>query len=218
MFFLKNNVVFKFYSSENSAVEGELPDNYSDFFKTAATKAWFDHTLFVITADHANTEHYDDAFNSVWGMYAVPIAFYYPGKIAPNRTSEMAQQTDIGASILSALNVTDTIFSFGRNLFDTLQQPAWITFINQTYQFSDGHYLIQSDGQKAVGVFNLDQDKKVEHNIINHIQCPDLHLILQEQLQSYTNRMINNRLTYEQATDSIHYQPNIGESEEEKPS
>ena len=90
--------------------------------------------------------------------------------------------------------------------------------INQTYQFSDGHYLIQSDGQKAVGVFNLDQDKKVEHNIINHIQCPDLHLILQEQLQSYNNRMINNKLTYEQATDSIHNQPNIGESEEEKPS
>lgn len=189
-----------------------------DFFKTAATKEWYGHTLFVITADHANTEHYDDAFNSVWGMYAVPIAFYYPGKIAPNRTDEMAQQTDIGASILSALNVTDTIFSFGRNLFDTLQQPAWITFINQTYQFSDGHYLIQSDGQQAVGVFNLDQDKNVENNIIGHIQCPDLHLKLQEQLQSYNNRMINNKLTYEQATDSIHNQPNIGESEKEEPS
>ena len=30
-----------------------------DFFKTAAKKAWFGHTLFVITADHANTEQYD---------------------------------------------------------------------------------------------------------------------------------------------------------------
>ena len=32
VFFLKNNVVFSFYSSEKSAEEGELPDNYIEFF------------------------------------------------------------------------------------------------------------------------------------------------------------------------------------------
>lgn len=189
-----------------------------DFFKTAAKKEWYGNTLFVITANHANTQRYDDAFNNIWGMYAVPIAFYYPNRIAPQHTGEMAQQTDIGASILSALNITDTIFTFGRNLFDTIQMPEWVSYINQTYQYSNGHYLIQSDGQQTLGVFNLDQDKNVERNIIDHIQCPDLHLRLQKQLQSYNNRMINNNLTYEQATDSIHNQPNIGESEEEKPS
>lgn len=189
-----------------------------DFFKTAATKEWFDHTLFVITANQTNTQHFEDAYDNVWGMYAIPIAFYYPGKIEPKHNDEIAQQTDLGASILSVLNVTDTIFTFGRNLFDTIQMPEWVSYINQTYQYSNGHYLIQSDGQQTLGVFNLDQDKNVERNIIDHIQCPDLHLRLQKQLQSYNNRMINNNLTYEQATDSIHNQPNIGESEEEKPS
>ena len=188
------------------------------FFKTAATKEWFSHTLFVITANQANTQHFENAYDNIWGMYAIPIAFYYPGKIEPKQNDEIAQQTDLGASILSALNVTDTIFTFGRNLFDTIQAPEWISYLNQTYQYSDGHYLVLSDGQHAVGVFNLDQDKSMEHNIINHIQCPDLHLQLQKQLQSYTNRMIKNKLKYEQATDSIHNQPNIGENQEEKPS
>lgn len=188
-----------------------------DFFATAKTKEWFSHTLFVITADHANTEHFDHNFNNVWGMYAIPIAFYYPGKIDACQTDEMAQQVDLGPSILSALHVNDTIFTFGRNLFDTIQSPEWVSYINQTYQYSDGHYLIQSDGAQAVGVFNLDQDKAVERNLINHIQCPDLHLRLQKQLQSYTNRMINNKLIYEQATDSIHNQPNIGENQEKEP-
>lgn len=175
-----------------------------DFFKKISSKEWFDNTLFVITADHANTEHYDEGFNNVWGMYAVPIAFYYPKKISANRTNEMAQHTDIGASILSALNCNDTIFTFGRNLFDTIQQPEWISYINETYQYSDRHFLIQSDGNQVIGVFNLEKDRDVQQNIIGHIQCPDLHHRMQEQLQEYTNRMINNRLIYEQTTDSIH--------------
>ena len=176
-----------------------------DFFRTAAQKPWFENTLFIITSDHANTEHYDHNFNNIWGMYAIPIAFYQPNKIIPERSNEMAQQIDLGTSILSALHINDTVFSFGRNLFDTLQSPSWISYINQTYQYSDGNYLIQSDGKNVIGVFNLKNDSLLDNNLINHIQCPDLLLKFQAQLQEYNNRMIENRLTHEQTNDTIHH-------------
>lgn len=195
-----------------------------DFFKEASRQPWYDSTLFVITADHANTEHYLPDYSNVYGMYCVPIAFFMPSQIVPERRSEMAQHTDLGISILSALGVNDTLFSFGRNLFDTLTKPSFIAYINQTYQYSDGQYLVQSDGENTIGVFNILNDRKLDNNLIDHIQCPDLSRKMKEVLQEYNNRMIHNQLyinkedLYEQAKDSIHHQPDFWQESQEEPS
>ena len=96
-----------------------------DFFEAASQTTWFDNTLFVITADYSNSEHFQPEYSNVWGMYSIPIAFYFPKKIKPLRCEEIAQQIDLGPSILSALEVNDTLLAFGRNLFDTLSEPAF---------------------------------------------------------------------------------------------
>lgn len=188
-----------------------------DFFEEASTQPWYDSTLFVITADHANTEHYMAQYSNLWGMYAIPIAFFMPSRIPAMKTDEMVQQSDLNLSILSALGVNDTVFSFGRNVFDTLTEPSFVAYLNQTYQYSDGRYLIQSDGTNTIGVFNIQRDPNLDENLVDHIQCEDLSLKLKERIQEYNNRHIFNQIhidkeaLHEQKEDTIHHQPNLGQ-------
>ena len=182
-----------------------------DFFNTASKMPWFDNTLFVITSDFSNDEHFQPEYSNVWGMFAIPVAFYYPAKIEARRCPEIAQQIDIGPSILSALNVNDTLFAFGRNLFDTLSEPAFISYYNLTYQYSDGTYLVQSDGEIPFGIFKPQSDPKLSDNLIGRVQCQDLFTKLYQFMEEYNNRMINNKLKltfsdyYEPAEDTIHH-------------
>ena len=189
-----------------------------DFFAEAEKLPWFDSTLFVITADHANTEHYLPEYSNIWGMYSIPIAFYMPSQIEPYRCQELAQQIDLNLSILAALGINDTVFSFGRNVFDTVSSPYCIAYINQTYQYSDGRYLVQSDGDNTIGVFNILTDRQLNDNLIDRIQCEDLAQIMKQYIQEYNNRFIHNQLfvdkeaMYEQAEDTLYYQPYFGEN------
>ena len=182
-----------------------------DFFSTASTKPWYRNTLFVITSDFSNNEHFQPEYSNVWGMYAIPIAFYYPGRIEARRCPEIAQQIDLGPSILSAMHVDDTLFAFGRNLFDTLSEPAFISYYNLTYQYGDGHYLVQSDGETPFGIYKPHSDPLLNDNLIDLIQCPDLFEKLHCFLKDYNNRMIYNNLkpkypvAHEQEEDSIHH-------------
>lgn len=192
-----------------------------DFFREASTKPWYDSTLFVITADHANTEHYLPEYSNIWGMYSIPIAFYMPSRIPVLRCEELAQQADLNLSILSALGINDTVFSFGRNVFDSLSQQNSIAYINQTYQYSDGQYLIQSDGDNTIGVFNIRRDHQLLDNLIDRIQCEDIAIVMKSIIQEYNNRFIHNQLFidkeafHEQAKDTLYPQPCGGEVEQE---
>ena len=182
-----------------------------DFFSTASTMPWYRNTLFVITSDFSNNEHFQPEYSNVWGMYAIPIAFYYPGRIEAQRCPEIAQQIDLGPSILSAMHIDDTLFAFGRNLFDTLSEPAFISYYNLTYQYGDGQYLVQSDGETPFGVYKPLNDPLLNDNLIDLIQCPDLFEKLHSFLKDYNNRMIYNNLepkypiVHEQGKDSIHH-------------
>lgn len=174
-----------------------------DFFATASKMPWFDNTLFVITSDYSNSEHFQPEYSNVWGMYAIPVAFYWPQKIEARRCPEIAQQIDLGPSILSAMNINDTLFSFGRNLFDTLSEQAFISYYNLTYQYCDGHYLVQSDGEKSFGIYKPQTDPIITDNLIDRLQCPDIFDKSRRFLQEYNNRMIHNKLKPQILSDTL---------------
>ena len=165
-----------------------------DFFTTASKMPWFDHTLFVIISDFSNLEHFQMEYSNDWGRYAIPFAFYYPGHIEAGRCNEIAQQIDLGPSVLSALNVNDTLFSFGRNLFDSNSEPAFVSYFNHTYQYSDGIYLVQSDGTTHFGIYKPLSDPLLADNLIDRLYCNDIYEKLYQLLQEFGNRMINNEL------------------------
>lgn len=182
-----------------------------DFFTEASSKEWFENTIFIITASHANVEHYHVKYDNIWGMYKIPIAFYCPKRIVPVKSHEIVQQTDLNVSTVAALNLSDTVFSFGRNVFDSLSKSCSINYLNHSYLYSNGKYLIQSDGTKTIGVYRVEIDSLLHDDLIDHIQCPDLHHRLSEQIQEYHDRMINNKLIVNkhnlngQTKDTIHH-------------
>lgn len=180
-----------------------------DFFQSASQMPWFDNTLFVITSDFSNSEHFQPEYSNVWGMYAIPLAFYWPERIETQRCEEIAQQIDLGPSILSALNVNDTLFCFGRNLFCYSTQQTFISYFNLTYQYCDGTYLVQSDGRQPYGIYKPHLDPMLDDNLFGRLQCPDIFERLYSYLEEYNNRMIDNNLkfvfdTISSTNDTIH--------------
>lgn len=173
-------------------------DALKNFFETISDYEWFDNTIFVITSDHVNPEHKFNEYKNALGTYRIPIAFYAPQFIEPNKVSEMAQHIDIGISTLSALGIDENIFSMGRNLFDSIQKPTFISYSNNVYMFSDGSFLLQSDGENIQKIYDIENDKSLKNNIYHNDteNWKDLDQQFKSRLQQYNNKMINNKLYY----------------------
>lgn len=185
------------YKSEFEKTVRYADDALRLFFDKISRHSWYDSTIFVITGDHVNPEHHYEKYLNSYGQHEVPLAFYSPSKIKALRTDIMAQHTDIGISLMAALGYDGRIFSFGRNVFDSLQEPCFSSFVNDVYQYSDGRYMLQSDGDLTIGVFDLEYDKELKNNLCgkgNDEEWNYLKTNLQLLLQQYNNRMINNKL------------------------
>ena len=172
-------------------------DAMRHFFETISDYSWFDSTIFVIVGDHVNPEHRFDNYLNGYGQYQIVTAFYAPNVIKPLKTNIMAQQTDIGISLLAALGYNDTIFTFGRNVFDSLQEPCFASYLNNIYQYSDGKYMLQSDGQNITAVYDIEKDPCLTKDLYNEDNAEtwdELNNKFRMRLQQYNNRMINNKL------------------------
>ena len=185
------------YKSDFEKTMRYTDDAMRHFFETMSNYSWFDSTIFVIVGDHVNPEHRFDNYLNGYGQYQIVTAFYAPSVIKPLKTDIMAQQTDIGISLLAALGYNDTIFTFGRNVFDSLQEPCFSSYLNDIYQYSDGRYMLQSDGNNITSVFDIEQDPCLTKNLYekgNDAAWDDLNSKFRMRLQQYTNRIINNKL------------------------
>ena len=171
-------------------------DAMRHFFETMSSYSWFDSTIFVIVGDHVNPEHRFDNYLNGYGQYQIVTAFYAPSVIKPLNTNIITQQTDLGVSLLAALNCNDSVFTFGRNVFDSLQEPCFASYLNNIYQYSDGNYLMQSDGNNITAVFDIKNDPNLTNDIYNEGDDTwnELDSKFKMRLQQYTNRMINNKL------------------------
>lgn len=173
--------------------QGSLPIHqcigYSDyalrrFFNYAKTQPWFDHTLFVITADHTN-ENALPQYNNARGLFSVPIAFYYPGKTwdEPYDQSQAVSQVDIMPSVLAFLGYNKPFFAFGEDaLTQTKEHPYAVCYNHPLYQIMSDDTLILYDGQRPAQ--------------------NDMERYLQAYIQQYISRMITNRLTVNDGGES----------------
>ena len=173
--------------------QGQLPIHqcigYSDnalrqFFNYAKTQPWYDHTLFVITADHTN-ENVLPEYRNARGLFSVPIAFYYPGREwnEPYDQTQTVSQVDIMPSVLAFLGYDKPFFAFGENaLTQTKQHPYAVCYNHPVYQIMSRDTVTQYDGQRPA------QNEKERY--------------LQAYIQQYISRMINNQLTVDDGRES----------------
>ena len=173
--------------------QGQLPIHqcigYSDnalrqFFNYAKTQPWYDHTLFVITADHTN-ENVLPEYRNARGLFSVPIAFYYPSHEwnEPYDQTQTVSQVDIMPSVLAFLGYDKPFFAFGEDaLTQPKQHPYAVCYNHPVYQIMSRDTVTQYDGQRPA------QNEKERY--------------LQAYIQQYISRMINNQLTVDDGRES----------------
>jgi len=162
-------------------------DALKAFFEQAKQSAYFDRTLFVITADHI-PDTQSKEFRKGMGRYAVPLVFYRPGHALDIKTT-VGQHTDIIPTVLDILGTGETAVSFGKSLVSGEENWA-VQYINGLYQLRKGETVILFDGEKIVETTTADGKKKPAQSDVDEAER-----LLKAIIQQFTDRMIENKLT-----------------------
>lgn len=165
------------------------------FFDSSSQTEWFKNTLFIITADHAFQTPVDNDYNSRQGRYQIPLILYHPDKkIATNKTFN--QQIDIMPTILDYINYPDTVFCFGKSIFDS-HCPFSINYIGNTYQFISEDYYIIFDGANIIAIYSRAKDPRQWNNIKDKIELPQKEIDLMKAfIQTYNHSLLYNKMSY----------------------
>lgn len=175
---------------------------YSDhamrqFFKKVWKSAYFENTIFVITADHPSHSK-NEYYYTPTGKYEIPLMIYAPKLIKAGwRDSITASHTDIMPTIMGFSGSKAQYFSFGKDLMKGKNGTA-INMDNGMVQLIDYPYCLRRypDGSYKMHV----QPKYTPNTRIRYQLTPEelakkavLEKELQAKYQVYINSLLNNR-------------------------
>ncbi|MBL7702942.1 MAG: sulfatase-like hydrolase/transferase [Ferruginibacter sp.] len=116
---------FGFESNEEMNAFRYTDFGFQKFMEAAQKEAYFKNTIFVFVGDHGiryngTLDHFPKAWTEQ-GLSCehVPLLFYAPGLLKPQRISNVCSQVDVLPTIASLAKIPYTNNSLGRNLFDT---------------------------------------------------------------------------------------------------
>jgi hypothetical protein len=87
------------------------------FIDEAKKHAWFENTLFVITADHGANAR--GTIDIPIAQYRIPVLLYSPKHVPPGRVDRLMSQIDIAPTVLGRLHFSYRTKFFGRDIFTT---------------------------------------------------------------------------------------------------
>lgn len=88
-----------------------------EFLRQAATRPWFDNTLFVITADHGASAR--GSSRIPLDKYRVPLFIYAPKWVKPRRIDRLMSQIDIAPTVLGLLDMSYVSKFYGHDVLRT---------------------------------------------------------------------------------------------------
>lgn len=152
------------------------------FLKEAATKPWFQDTIFIIIADHsAGSAGYTDLPPD---RYHIPCLFYSPAHIPPKTVDVLCSQIDIPPTLFALMGWDYDSLFFGRNAFGIHAEEgrAWIgTYQLLGYLENDGLAILEPHKTAQVeGAANAELKETLIKKAIAGYQSAS-HLIEQQQ-------------------------------------
>ncbi|WP_299253325.1 LTA synthase family protein [uncultured Cytophaga sp.] len=179
----------------NKFPKGDLPVHetigYVDyalkkFFEAARKEAWYDNTLFIITADHTHM-HSVDADQSIRADYKVPLLFFHPKQKLQADTSLVSNHIDIMPSILDYLQIINPNPALlGQSVFGKQMGHDYaVNFANNTYGIFLKEYYIQASIGKEFII------KNYKDEFIRTANEKE-KLFVEAIIQYYNNGMIHN--------------------------
>jgi phosphoglycerol transferase MdoB-like AlkP superfamily enzyme len=130
------------------------------FLRDARGHAWFDDTVFVITADHGANARGTSRIPV--DKYRIPLFVYSPKHVRPGRFDRLMSQIDIGPTVLGLLDFRYYTKFFGR---DVLRAPpasdrAFVANY-QTLGYLRGDRMALLQPRRKAEVFRVDRDMNI---------------------------------------------------------
>ncbi len=168
------------------------------FFEEAAKQPWYNNTIFVLTADHSNFPTHD-LYKTDLGRYMAPIAFYTPnGSLAPAvREDVIMQQASIMPTLMGIMGYDQPYLAFGCDVLNTPPEQTWaFSYNNGIYQYLQGDWMMQHDGDKVKAMYRFKEDPMLKQNMVGKVPTQAaMERQLKALIQQYMTRMTDNRLT-----------------------
>ncbi|THU40010.1 hypothetical protein FAM09_08960 [Niastella caeni] len=97
---------------------------YQQFIEAARKEKYFNNTIFVFIGDHGIPGNADALFPHSWTAQRltsmhVPLLFYAPGLLAPQRVHTISSQTDVLPTIAGLCDIKYTNSTLGKDLLDS---------------------------------------------------------------------------------------------------
>lgn len=176
---------------------GELPimptlryvdDALREFFATAETMPWFRNTLFVITADHtADLMRKGETSGAAYDHW-IPLLYFMPAAIRPERKSEVTQQIDILPTVLDLLGYPKPFFAFGSSVLRQERMPAAVSENSATWLIIGDSCQLRTDGENIL--WSAGMNKAQPSAPAQQALLP----VLQAAIQQYNNRLLRHEL------------------------
>ena len=120
-----------------------------EFLRKAKERAWFDDTVFVITADHGASARGTQQIPLA--RYRIPLMIYSPKHVAPGHFDRLMSQIDIGPTLLGLMNMGYSSKFFGHDVFQS--PPETDRALVGNYQtlgyMKDGRLVTLTPGRKV---------------------------------------------------------------------
>ena len=112
--------------------------SFQKFIEAARKESYFNNTIFVFVGDHGIRGNPGPMFPKAWeadGLTTqhVPLLFYAPALLPPQRISHTCSQLDLLPSVASLAGVSYLNSTLGKDLFDTLNNK--VRFKNAAFLF-----------------------------------------------------------------------------------
>lgn len=166
------------------------------FFEAAEKEAWYNNTLFVITADHTSAEPTSDSYKTNVGKFRIPILFFDPSNANLIGTHHRNfQQIDILPSVLDYLGVSEKVISYGKPYTST--KDFVVYYLDNIYHLIDEDYYLAFDGTKSLALYNFKEDELMKDNLLSvePEKAAKMERFIKAYVQSFNERMIANELT-----------------------
>ncbi len=113
-----------------------------EFLRDAKSHAWFDDTIFVVAADHGARVY--GAQQIPLKTYEIPLMFYSPKHIKPQRVDALMTQIDIAPTVLGLLGLPYEAPFFGQDALNTPpeQRVALFNHNHNVAIYRDGRMVV----------------------------------------------------------------------------
>ena len=134
---------------------------YSDyaigqFLRQAASKPWFDNTVFVIVADHQASSAGKTSIPV--NRYHIPCIVYAPKLIEPRRVDVLCSQIDIVPTLLALLNYSGTTTFAGQDVLSPDYRPRAMMATYQDLGYIEDNVLTVLSPVRKVVQYKVDYD------------------------------------------------------------